>query len=225
MKTFRFIYLLLFFSVLEGIEFLSAQSDASVHRYLALRESSKHTMDNSGHWSVSLSAGGTAYFGEMDMSFSKSGDWVCPFGKVTVTRWFSSVWGLRFQVDGGQFKNYAVKEEDPSKKGLFNYVDGYLEVVTNVMNWGHDKRIQRPISIFLLGGVGMVWTPARTSVPMRISPSVILGGQLNIRMTDYWSLALEIDGTIVKDDFNSRIGERLYEGYATVSMGLVYRFL
>lgn len=221
MKAFKLSCIFLLFS-----SSLFAQSEASINRYLALRELSRQARENADYWSVSLSGGGTAYWGEKDMAFTNTlGDSMAPFGKLTVARWFSSVWGLRLQVDGGLFKNYIVaEEEDPITKGEFRYMDGYLEVVTNVLNWGANKRSQRPISICILGGFGMAWTPTRNTFSAKYSPAAILGGQLNIRMTDYWSLALELDGTIVKDNFNSHIGGRKYEGWATVSVGLAYRF-
>lgn len=204
---------------------LCAQADSNIDRYVALHEASRRTMDNAGYWSVSLSAGGSAYFGEFDMGFASGlGEWLSPIGKVTVARWFSSVWGVRFQADGGMLKNHVVRLQDPSTKGQFYYADGYLQAISNVMNWGSVKRSNRPVSILLIGGVGMAWTPSRRHIPTQFTPAAVLGGQLNIRMNDHWSLALEIDGTIVKDNFNSRIGGRRYEGWATGSVGLVYRF-
>lgn len=225
MKTFNLFYGVILLGLFAGSSPLLAQSEESVNRYLALRESSRRTLDNSGHWSVTLSGGGSAYFGEYDMTFTKNfGDWVAPIGKIAVSRWFSSAWGVRFQADGGIFKNYRVEMEESSTQGEFYYADGYLQVITNVMNWGHIKRTQRPVSILLVGGLGMAWTPSREFVPAQFTPAALLGGQLNIRMTDFWSLALEIDGTIVKDNFNSHTGGRKYEGWATATIGLAYRF-
>lgn len=215
----------LLLSMLTSGDRLAAQSDVYIDRYVALRESARRTMDNSGFWTVSLAGGGSAYFGENDLWFTHTlGDWVAPMGKVTVSRWFSSVWGIRFQADGGTLKNYTLVMEEDIAKGEFYYADSYLQVVTNVMNWGRTKRTQRPISICLIGGIGMAWTPSRESVPQQFSPAAVLGGQLTIRMTDFWSLGLELDGTIVKDNFNSYTGGRKYEGWATAMMGLVYRF-
>lgn len=226
MKTSNLFYGLILLRLFAVAFPLSAQSEASVNRYLAMRESAQRTVDNSGYWSVSLSGGGAAYFGEFDMALNKGvGDWVAPMGKVTVARWFSSVWGVRFQADGGVFKSQMMEMEDLSAKGQFYYADGYLQVITNVMNWGRVKRTQRPVSILLVGGVGMAWTPSRKLAPTQFTPAALLGGQLNIRMTDFWSLALEADGTFVKDSFNSRTGGRKYEGWATATIGLVYKFL
>lgn len=181
------------------------------------------TGDNSSYWTVSLSGGTTLYQGEWDGDMKKA-DFITPYGKLSVARWFSSVWGLRMQLDGGVFKNGAVKVKEVDSDGKFYFADGYVEFITNVMNWRAEKNSNRPVSVFLYTGVGGAWTPSRNEFSAKISPAMILGGQVNFRLTDFWSVALEMDGTIVRDKFNSHTGGRKLEGYMGVTAGLVYRF-
>lgn len=181
------------------------------------------TGDNSSYWTVSLSGGATLYQGEWDGDMKKA-DFITPYSKLSVARWFSSVWGLRMQLDGGVFKNGAVKVKETDSDGKFYFADGYLEFITNVMNWGTEKSSNRPVAVFLYTGVGGAWTPSRNEFSAKFSPAMILGGQVNFRLTDFWSVALEVDGTIVRDKFNSHTGGRKFEGYMGVTAGLVYRF-
>lgn len=214
-----------YFIILFGVNILSvsAQTEQDYLRYVNLRERSLQTGDNQCYWTVSLSGGGTLYQGEWDGKMNKL-DFITPYGKLSVARWFSSVWGIRVQVDGGLQKNGAVKVREEESNGEFYFVDGYIGVITNIMNWGTYKRANRPLSICLYLEGGTAWTPSRKEVPAQISPAMLLGAQMNVRLTDYWSLALEIDGTIVKDNFNSYTGGRKFEGYAGATLGLVYRF-
>ena len=48
------------------------------------------TGDNSSYWTVSLSGGATLYQGEWDGDMKKA-DFITPYGKLSVARWFSSV--------------------------------------------------------------------------------------------------------------------------------------
>lgn len=199
------------------------QSYAQFEQYLSLREKSRQTGDNRGAWTVSLSGGVSLYQGESDGETSKT-DLLTPYGKLTVARWFSSIWGIRCQVGGGTQKNNHVKMNEPDTHGKFYFADSYLTLITNLMNWGTYKRSNRPVGIYLFLGGGGAWTPARDLKSQEFSPAAILGGDLNIRMTDYWSLTLGIEGTLVKDHFNGYTGGRKYEGYAGVTAGLTYRF-
>lgn len=175
------------------------------------------------YWTVSLSGGATLYQAEWDRDMKKV-DYITPYGKLSVARWFSPVWGLRLQLDGGKFKNGAVKLREGGSGGKFYFADGYVEFITNVLNWGKEKNSNRPVSAYLYTGIGGAWTPARNDYSAQFSPAFILGGQINFRLNDIWSVAVEWDGTIVKDKFNSHLGGRKCEGYMGVTAGLVYRF-
>ncbi|WP_159063582.1 hypothetical protein [Parabacteroides bouchesdurhonensis] len=204
---------------------LHAQSEESIHKYVSLRKQTSYVRDNKGSWTVSLAGGTNVYFGENDLSSGTSPDKrLSPYGKLTVSCWLSSVWGFRAQIDGGYFKNQAVREEDDRNKGEFYFMDGYLQVITNIMNWGTYKRTNRPVSVYIYAGGGMIWTPDRKHAPAQYSPAAVLGGQLNVRINDYWSIYLECDGSIIKDNFNNHTGERTYEGAAGLALGLTYRF-
>lgn len=207
-----------------NVYILFAQTDADYERYLSLREQSTKIQDNRGFWTLALSGGGTLYQGESDGGGAIK-ELVTPYGKLVVARWFNAVWGMRLQLDGGVQKNTIIQMREPDSNGEFVFVDGYLELVTNIMNWGATKRSNRPVSVYLYGGAGMAWTPSRESFPAQTSPAVMLGGQLNVRLSDIWSVNLELDATLVKDNFNSHTGGRSFEGYAGATVGLVYRFL
>ncbi|RHJ94907.1 hypothetical protein [Parabacteroides bouchesdurhonensis] len=205
--------------------FLHAQSEEVIRKYVTLRKQTSYVRDNKGFWSVSLAGGTNVYFGEKDLSFGANLEKrLSPYGKLTVTRWLSSVWGFRAQIDGGYFKNEALREEERNDKGKFYFMDGSLQVVTNVMNWGTYKRTNRPVSIYIYAGGGMIWSPGRRDAPSQYSPAVVIGGQLNVRMSDYWSIFLEGDGTVIKDNFNNYTGGRKFEGYSGLVLGLTYRF-
>lgn len=199
------------------------QSDAQFEQYLKLREKTEKKGENKGFWTVSLTGGVSLFQGEWD-SDAKKVNLLTPYGKLNVARWFSSVWGLRWEASGGTQKNGLVRKNEPDTKGKFYFADSYLTVITNVMNWGTYKRANRPVGVYLFMGGGCAWTPARDNIPSQLSPAVIIGGELNFRLTDYWSLSLGAEGTIVKDHFNGYTGGRKYEGYVGATAGLVYRF-
>lgn len=206
-----------------GIFSMYAQTDRDLLQDVKRDELPGESREKESYWTVSLSGGGTLYQGEWNAGMNKT-DLIAPYGKLSVARWFSPVWGIRVQADGGLLRNGVIKMNAENSKGEFSFIDGYVGVITNIMNWGTDKRANRPFSVYLHIGGGMAWTPSRKELPAKISPALLLGGQMNVRLTDSWSVGLEIDGTIVKDDFNSHTGGRKYEGYAGVAIGLVYRF-
>lgn len=213
-------YCIVFFSL--GMISLSAQTSPDFQRYLDLRQQEVKISDNRGYWAVALSGGATLYQGESDGDVTIK-ELITPYGKLAVARWFSSVWGVRLQFDGGIQKNNAIKMREPDSNSKFYFADGYLGVITDVMNWGTYKRSNRPVSVLLYGGGGVAWTPSRKTKPSQISPAMLIGGQVNIRLTNIWSVGVDLDGTIVKDNFNSHTGGRKYEGYTGITVGLVYR--
>lgn len=200
-----------------------AQTDNDYERYLHIQQQQIRNEENRAYWTIALMGGPVLYQGECDGDVARK-DLITAYGKLVVTRWFSSVWGIRAQLDGGILKNNAIWVREPDANGKFSFGDGYLELVTNVMNWGTNKRSNRPFAIYLYGGGGMAWTPSRKTVPSQVSPAALVGGELNVRITDFWSIALELDATIVKDNFNSHSGGRKYEGYTGITAGVVYRF-
>ena len=202
-----------------------AQSDDSVERYSELYQKENAIRNNRGCWTFSLSGGITSYFGEGDRFSNRSmkNRLSAPYGKISAAKWFDSVVGLRLQLDGGQLDNQYIREHEPETNGRMYFQDAYVQVITNVLNWRKEKRAQRPVSLLLYGGPGVAWTPARDRVPQQWSFAGLLGLGLHIRLNDNWGISVEMDGTIVKDNFNNRVGDARYEGYWGGTAGLTYR--
>ena len=211
-----------------GLFFVSnnvfSQSEEAFEKYLILRNNHIRKMSNSGFWSISLSGGAVTYHGENNQPFRGNiSKWLSPYGKLTVSRWINSVWGVRLQVNGGYMKNEYTRIKNPESEGQMYFVDSYIGVVTNVMNWGSYKRLQRPVSLYLYGEGGMAWTPARHSIPEQWAPAALIGARLNIRLTDHWSVLFDIDRTFIDDKFNGSSDNHKCEGYTAVASGLSYR--
>lgn len=204
---------------------LHAQTEQEYLDYLSLKDSTERKVEHRSFWTVSVLGGAMVYRGEKDRLYKKNlTNWISAFGKASCSYWFSPVWGLRMQAGGGSQKNYAVEEEDPSTHGRFTYLDAHIGVITNVLNWGYRKRSHRPVSLCAFAGVGGAYALERKMMPAQLTPTLVLGGQFNVRLTDFWSIGLEVDGTVVGDNFNGHTGGRPYEGFARMSLGLVYRF-
>lgn len=221
-KEMKIIYCLTLFCVMNIFSAIG-QMEPDFESYVDLREQNMKNGNNHSFWTVSLAGGPALFQGEYNGD-TKNKDLITPYGKLSVARWFSSVWGVRIQVDGGTLKNTALQLWESNPNGKFYFLDSYLGCITNVMNWGSYKSSDRPLSVYLYGGAGFAWTPSRPDYPAQCSPAGLIGGEFNVRLTDCWSVFLELDGIIVKDNFNSYLGGRKYEGYAGGTIGLTYRF-
>ena len=204
--------------------FVQAQETQPEKQYVKIRQEALNNWDNWAYWTISVSGGGNVYFGEFDKADGTHLERFSPLGRAAVTRWFSSVWGLRGQLEGGTFCNSAQIVMLGQDDKIFSYGTASMFAVTNIMNWGRRKRSNRPVSVYLYGGIGAAIAFERESYPTKLSPTVILGAELNVRISDFWSLSLDANGVLLKDDFNSVSGGIWMEGYISASLGLAYRF-
>jgi hypothetical protein len=99
-------------------------------------------------------------------------------------------------------------------KGFFDPVI-YAGVGT-IRTWGSDDGFAKPILDPFNGP---------KNGPKGIQNMVAKGGlQLNFRLCDPLQLYLAAEGMVVPENFDRYIGDRTYEGVASVRLGLTYRF-
>lgn len=208
-----------------------------------------------GNWFLTAAVGGSTLFAEANRRYDHFYERIRPEFRLSVGKWITPLWGLRFQVGAGAlaahyypFRFYNMYDEVPdhstmpqeAKKYLsvkdgvtwfhrkFMYMDFQFNLMTDVVRW--FTREDKKIGFYLFAGPGFSHAFGSQGLSRNNSFAFKAGAQLDIRLSDKWSLIGELQGTIVDESFDGQIGgydsrlNRTLEGYAGCTVGLTYKF-
>lgn len=203
----------------EVIEALGEQSDFVVAPY------------RTSNMFISASLGVNSIFAEANRKYDNALQRSQIVGRVSIGKWFTPLWGMRFRVGGGRLAGhcspvgiYNIYEDKPDhseipeemkpylseKDGLtwfhrkFAYMDFSLDFMTDIMHW--FTREDMPLGIILFVGPGYSHGFASQGLSASNSFAFKAGGQLNYRLSKHFDFIAEIQGTIVDEGFDGIIG-------------------
>ena len=184
-----------------------------------------------GNWFITASVGGNSVFAEANRRYDHFYERVRPEFRLSVGKWVTPLWGLRFQVGVGAlgahyypFRFYNMYDDVPdhstmpeeAKKYLsvkdgktwfhrkFTYMDFQFNLMTDVVRW--FTREDKNIGFYLFAGPGFSHAFGSQGLSQNNSFAFKAGGQLDIRLSDKLSLITELQGTIVDESFDGQIG-------------------
>lgn len=204
----------------------------------AFSQSSSLAMNKFGdNWFISIGGGVQALVGEGynedGGTFKSIGDNISPAVTLSVGKMFTPVIGLRIQATGWEVKdNYSWGDNK------LTYVGGHGDVLINLNNLFGSYNPNRFFEIIPFAGAGFyykfgnddkrgtvlnVYNNNDTQVKSR-NFSINGGILTRFRLTDALDLNLELQGAILPDKFNNIVLARDYDGLASVTLGLTYKF-
>nr|WP_320039164.1 OmpA family protein [uncultured Bacteroides sp.] len=154
--------------------------------------------------------------------YASFGDKISPTAALGVGKFFSPEVGARLQVGGWTSANnkldysYNVKYFNANTDALFN--------LTNIFLPYKEDRVFNLIGIV---GIGYVHGFRNSDENVHATNSVAprIGLQADFRLSNAWSINLEANGNLLRDDFNGQ--EQFgcsYDGTLNVLAGVTYRF-
>ena len=179
--------------LLLGLGAWSASAQETPRGYLQLQAGAAHTV-------------GEAAFKEL----------LSPAAALSAGYRFTPLWGVRAGIGGWQGKDAWVS---PFSKYKFNYLQGNVDATLNLTNLFGHPRMQRPVDVYLLAGVGLngafsndeavalddagyrmahLWRGSKVGVAGRA------GLGTNIWLGKRVAFNLEVNANLLSDKFNSK---------------------
>lgn len=216
----------------------------------------KVSFRNNDHWFMDAMGGVGFYAAEANRINRNFCSRMYPQGQIGFGKWIHPAWAFRLSAGAGKFENHYLthmfwnmyervdhnitpEAAKPfyytDEKGCswfhrsFNYVDLGMDLMYDLTrNFIQD--IATPFDLYLYGGTGFEYALPSQGFSANNSVSFRLGGQMDIHLTDVLGLKFQVQGTIVSESLDGKIGGRSgvfnlpLEGFATVMAGISIRF-
>lgn len=184
------------------------------------------------NWFIQGQFGGQYTMSESQEYSSFSGK-LSPTVALNIGKFFSPQVGSRIQLGGWTSKNNIT-----GSKYNVKYLNGNIDVLFNMSNIFRIYREMRTFNVIGILGGGYVHTfkdagvivssefkPEPHSLAATNSAALRIGLQADFRLSDAWSIGLEANGNLLRDDFNGQ--EKWdFNNDATINLlvGLTYHF-
>jgi len=190
---------------------------------------------NSDTWFVTGGIGAQVFFGDHDrqLPFGKR---ITPKFEVSVGKWFSEAFGARVSLNMAQMKGLTqqwpgentglstgklYRESDHLYHQKFNYISGTADFMFNWTNDAYGFDLSRPYNLIPYVGVGFF---SVTNKQKGTSIMANLGILQTYKVSEKFSVLLDIKGNIMRDKADGEVGGRNYDGILTALAGVSYSF-
>lgn len=182
------------------------------------------------NWFMQVLAGTEVYFGDHNRQM-KLKERIAPAFSLSVGKWFSPGIGgrlvghyakVRGATQNGSYSTGVVYDASQrleyQKFSYYQFRGDVLFNLSNMLGGYKEGRVYSLVPFVGLGYAGVIDKPRRNEVSAT-------GGFLNqFKISKGLDLTLEIQGTLLNDDFDGEVGGRKKEGVLGASLGLAYRF-
>ncbi len=183
------------------------------------------------NWVISVGGGVQVFFGDHDRQLP-FGQRISPALDINVGKWFSPDIGVRLGYSGWKLNGatrwgiaHSTGEQvdgwgDGLYKSKLNYYNIHLEAMFNFSNIISGYKENRFYDCIPYAGVGLMHA---TQDPIRTEVAGQIGVLNTFRLSDGWSLNLDLRGTWVSDQFDGESGGRTGEGLLAATIGVTYK--
>ncbi|SHE51915.1 Outer membrane protein OmpA [Bacteroides luti] len=173
------------------------------------------------NWFIQGQFGAQRTYSEGNKS-SSFGDKLSPTAALGVGKFFSPEVGARIQLGGWTSSNYLNGSTYDVK-----YLNGNIDALFNLTNIFLSYKENRVFNLIGILGAGYVHGFRNSDENLHATNSVAprIGLQADFRLSNTWSINLEANGNLLRDDFNGQ--EKFgcsYDGTLNVLAGVTYRF-
>lgn len=221
------------FLALAGIITSANAQSSSNTQTKVIKEYAKHQMlDNKffDNWFVSVGAGGVISFDDHNKQGSISDNLSPNFG-INIGKWFSPNIATRIGIKGFEMKGLTQNGAHSTGKpfdggqGLYhskyNYVHYHGDVLFNLSNIIAGYREDRFYNLIPYAGLGYMVIKDQ---PDAKEMSTNIGIINEFRLSNAFSLNLDVRGVAVHDRADGEMGGRKTEGILTTQVGVTYKF-
>ncbi|MDR3250840.1 MAG: OmpA family protein [Tannerella sp.] len=182
------------------------------------------------NWFVSLGGGASMLFGDQngDAAFGDRTNWAAG---LSVGKWYNPYFAFRFQLNGGALNSFVNVIGAGGSTLLSNqdfmYGNGHLDFMWDVTNYWAPYNENKIVRVIPFAGIGYAIRPGKTvdgfEYKRTESPSINLGIQIPIRLSERIDLFLEGEYSMFNEAFNridmGQEEDRVFQGL----LGLSYK--
>ncbi|WP_353334256.1 OmpA family protein [Bacteroides sedimenti] len=175
------------------------------------------------NWFIQGQIGGQYTFSE-DYKWSSFGDKLTPTAALNIGKFFSPETGARLQLGGWTSGNYL---HFTNHAYNVNYLNVNADALFNLTNIFLPYKEDRVFNLYGILGVGYVHGFRDSDENLHATNSLAprLGLQADFRLNKAWSLNIEANGNLLRDNFNNNnYAGTSNDGTLNVLAGVTYRF-
>jgi outer membrane protein OmpA-like peptidoglycan-associated protein len=162
----------------------------------------------SDNWFISLGGGASMLFGDQNGE-ADFGDRVNWAAGLSVGKWYNPYFGMRLQVNGGQLNNFRqlrIGDSNVLHNQDFLYGNAHLDVLWDITNFWAPYNEKKIVRFIPFAGIGYAIRPGKSYdaniIKRSESPSINLGVQIPIRLSERVDLFLEGQYALYNEQFN-----------------------
>jgi outer membrane protein OmpA-like peptidoglycan-associated protein len=173
-----------------------------------------------------------------------------PSFSIFAGKWFTPVWGLRLGVQGYALNGFSTVEglyiadpesgtvygnDDPvrdnvtirpdgSYRHYIRFVNTHVDFQFSLVNLLRGYKEDSRWDVAPSAGLGYMRVMEYKGIPAANIVSANAGLSGKYRLTDKLDINVELQATIMPDQFDGRIGGNMYEAYSSAGAGITYYF-
>ena len=176
------------------------------------------------NWFISIAGGVSTLFGDQnsEADFKNRLNFAPQF---SFGKWFNPYLGFRVQANGGVLHGFFV-EDNATLMQHNKYFAGHVDFLWDVTNfWGvyNEKRVFRLIPWVGLGYAQRFKTTDSREFARTESPTVNFGILTAFRLSKRVDLNLEVQGSLLNEQFNRVAMDHLTDGIGQLTAGLTFK--
>ncbi|MDH6358551.1 OmpA family protein [Parabacteroides sp. PF5-9] len=175
----------------------------------------------SDNWFISIAGGASVLYGD-DNNEQDFMDRLNFAPQLSVGKWFNPYFGTRLQLNGGVIHGY-VGETSPQQLQHNKYFAGHFDFMWDVTNYFGVYSESKVFRLIPWIGLGYAQRFKNQGYPRTESPSLNGGILTAFRLSKRIDLNVELQGSLLNEDFNRVSKRKLSDGIAQLSAGLTFK--
>ncbi len=175
------------------------------------------------NWFISVAGGASVLFGDDNGKADFFGDRLNFAPQFSVGKWYSPILGFRVQLNGGTIHGF----EDRGGSGLFmqhnHYIAGHADLLWDVTNLWAPYSDSKVFHLIPWVGLGYAQRFENQGIPRTESPTLNAGILTAFRLSKRVDLNVEVQGSLLNEQFNRVSKYHLTDGIVQLSAGLTFR--
>ena len=172
------------------------------------------------NWFISVAGGVQVLFGDQNNE-ADFGDRLNFAPQVAFGKWFSPYIGFRTQFTGGNIYGYIGENAEFKQKN--QYVAGHVDLLWDVTNYWAPYREDKVFRLIPWVGLGYAQRFKNQGFRRTESPSLNAGILTAFRLSKRVDLNVEVQGSLLNEEFNRQAMGHLSDGIVQLTAGLTFK--
>ncbi len=174
------------------------------------------------NWFISVAGGASVLFGD-DNGEADFGKRINFAPQVSFGKWYSPILGFRVQLNGGPIVGFEDRGGSDLFKQKNNYFAAHADLLWDVTNLWAPYNDAKVFHLIPWVGLGYAQRFENQGIPRTESPTLNAGILTAFRLSKRVDLNVEVQGSLLNEQFNRVSKYHLTDGIVQASAGLTFR--